>query len=152
MGAEIGQPEEWSEKGEVPWHLLNDEAHKGVAQMFAALNHLYGKTPALWERDFDPAGFVWIDCEDAERAVLSYRRKGFASEVICVHNFSAHHYPRYVVQYGAESVDEIFNSDACEYGGSGRLNGQTEIIRNHEGSPIAFVIDLPPLTTCIFTL
>ncbi|MBS0622762.1 MAG: 1,4-alpha-glucan branching protein GlgB [Verrucomicrobia bacterium] len=152
MGAEMGQPTEWNEKQVIPWELLDHPQHKGLWEMFLQLNHLYLNTPALWELDFASSGFAWIDAQDAQRAVLSYRRIGFASQVVCVHNFSRNDYPRYVVQEEAEKVHEIFNSDKREFGGEGRLNLEIDIVRNQENEPIEFVIHLPPLTTCIFAL
>jgi 1,4-alpha-glucan branching enzyme len=100
MGGELGQPTEWSEKGEVPWQLLEKEEHRALHEMVRALNHLYLATPALWELDHDPEGFAWIDCEDKENCILSYRRKGVASEVICVHNFLPKHHKEYPLEQG----------------------------------------------------
>ena len=41
----------------------------------ADLNRAYSQERALHEVDFDPAGFEWIDCCDAEDSTLSFIRK-----------------------------------------------------------------------------
>ena len=60
------------------------------------LNRLYRATPALYQRDFDPSGFEWIDHDDAQHAVLSFVRRGAdaGSLVVVVCNFTP------VVQHG----------------------------------------------------
>ena len=39
------------------------------------LNQLYAASPALWQADYDHAGFYWIDCTDQENSVLSFVRQ-----------------------------------------------------------------------------
>src|SRR5437773_3988602 len=49
-------------------------AHAGVQQWVADLNQVYRSEPALYEVDFDSAGFEWIDCHDADASVLRDRK------------------------------------------------------------------------------
>ncbi len=126
MGGELGQPTEWSEKEEVPWDLLNDPEHADLHAMVRNLGHLYRNTPALWERDFERDGFEWINCEDKENCILSYRRIGVASEVICVHNFLPNHHKEYPLENGGV----IFSTAG-------------------EVSRTATTIEVPPLSTLI---
>ena len=46
------------------------------ARLVGDLNRVYRETPALWSRDIDPAGFAWIDANDASGNVFSFLRYG----------------------------------------------------------------------------
>ena len=50
------------------------------------LNHFYLENKSLWEKDFDPSGFVWIDCDDAQRSIVSFERRGNKEndKIVCV--------------------------------------------------------------------
>ena len=89
------------------------------------LNRLYRAEPALYELDFDPAGFEWIDCNDSEGSTLSLLRKGKspADLLLVVLNFTP--VPRHNYRVGAPRGGfwkEELNSDAWIYGGSGQGN------------------------------
>ena len=73
MGSEIGQFKEWDYKGQIEWFLLDYPAHAMLQLYSARLNHLYLETPALWERDDSWQGFGWIDADNRDMSVLSYR-------------------------------------------------------------------------------
>ncbi len=75
MGGEFGQRREWNHDDALEWWLLGNDAHGGLQRWVEDLNRLYRNEPALHELDFDPAGFEWIDCNDAEASVLSFLRK-----------------------------------------------------------------------------
>src|SRR5205085_2619625 len=62
MGAEFGQGREWSHDRSLDWHLLDRPLHRGIRQFMKDLNAAYRSEPALHQRDFEPAGFQWIDC------------------------------------------------------------------------------------------
>jgi len=76
MGGEIGQWSEWSHDASLEWHLLQYAPHEGVKRWVSDLNRVYRSEPALHEYDCDPAGFEWIDCNDAEGSPLSLMRQG----------------------------------------------------------------------------
>ena len=44
----------------------------------------------MWRRDFEPAGFHWLDAYDAGQSVLAFQRNGQPDEdpVVCVANFT----------------------------------------------------------------
>ena len=52
-------------------------AHAGIQALVRDLNRLYRDEPALWELDSDPAGFQWIEPNDAdsERARVRARAR-----------------------------------------------------------------------------
>ena len=122
MGDEFGQHREWAHDHSVDWHLLEDPFHARLQQWIADLNHLYRTEPALYELDFDPHGFEWINANDGDNSVLSYVRKDKARRrclaVAC--NFTP--IPRYKYLIGVPAGGywkEILNSDAIQYSGSG---------------------------------
>jgi 1,4-alpha-glucan branching enzyme len=151
MGAEIGQWDEWNCKGEVPWNLLQHSTHQGVQTMVKELNHLYMRSPCLWERDFDYTGFQWVNFADEYNSVICYFRVGGNERFLCVHSFTPTYYPDYYVHLGGfTTIEEVFNSDAEKYGGSGKINDSPQIIQGSQGCPEGIKVHLAPLATMIF--
>ncbi len=90
MGSELAPQEEWTEQDALPWHLLDRPAHREVYDLFVRLNDVADSWPALWRRDLDPAGFQWLDVDDADHAMFAFARwdlDGVAA-VVCLANFS----------------------------------------------------------------
>ncbi|MGD2126737.1 MAG: 1,4-alpha-glucan branching protein GlgB [Desulfobacteraceae bacterium] len=150
MGGELAQWNEWYHDGGLDWHLLEYAPHAGLQRWVKDLNEVYKGEPALHEKDFEPAGFEWIDCADSQQGVLSLLRKGHSEDdlIIVVCNFTP--VPRYNYRVGAPKDGfwkEILNSDAGEYGGSnvGNQGGITgEPVSTH-GRSHTLNITLPPL-------
>ncbi len=152
MGCEIGQTSEWDVNESIPWHLLQYDPHKGVQNTIKDLNKTYRHCPSLYDKNYSPEGFSWIDYGDTENTVLSYIRHGHKSHVVVVLNFSP------VVRHGyrigvpaALSYSEIFNSDIEEYWGSNVTNNKkikvsTEPSHGHNNS---IEITIPPLAGII---
>jgi 1,4-alpha-glucan branching enzyme len=150
MGAEFGQRAEWNHDGELEWHLLEQPKHQGIARWVRDLNTTYRAEPALHALDCDPAGFAWVDCDDAANSTISWmRRGGAAREVIVVAcNFTP--VPRHGVRLGVPYSghwQELLNSDAPLYGGSGQgnLGGADAHPVSSHGHPQSLVVTLPPL-------
>ncbi|MCA0146440.1 1,4-alpha-glucan branching protein GlgB [Blastococcus sp. LR1] len=78
MGSEFAQDSEWAESRSLDWWHLDDPAHRGILQLVSDLNARYKEYDALWSLDVDPAGFQWIDANDATGNVLSFLRYGKA--------------------------------------------------------------------------
>jgi len=151
MGAELGQWNEWSAKGEVEWPLLSFIPHQEIQRLVRELNHFYLAHSALWERDFHYTGFEWVDFADAKNSVIAYLRKGDHGTLLCVHNFT----PMYHHEYNfwlknIASVQEVFNSDAERYGGTGKLNTNPYVICNSDGHSVGLKIQIAPLATMVF--
>jgi 1,4-alpha-glucan branching enzyme len=151
MGGEFGQRQEWSEKRELDWHLLQHEGHQGIHKLVQDLNRLYREQPALHRLDYNAAGFEWIDCHDSTQSVVSYLRKpdqhGGEALVILV-NFTPvprHHYRIGVPLAG--NWQEIFNSDSTYYGGSNLGNPFTLTATDTPwmARPASVEVTLPPL-------
>jgi len=153
MGCEFAQDREWNFEQSLDWHLLDYAPHAGMQQLVRDLNQLYRTTPALYQLDFEPAGFEWIDHSDAERSVLSFIRRGVdsVSFIVVVCNFTPNVWNGYrlgVPQAG--TYYEKLNTDSAHYGGSniGTPLGaaSAEEVPMH-GQPCSIVINLPPLAT-----
>ena len=124
MGCEIGQFCEWNHEKELDWFLLDYEAHYRHQLYMADLNNFYLANPALFERDCGWNGFKWIDADDSERSVISFRRiADNGSELIIAINFTPQTYSDYFLPVPEDGIyEEVFNSDDKRYGGSGVTN------------------------------
>lgn len=153
MGCELGQWNEWWCKEEIHWHLLQFPIHSGLQTLVKEINHFYLKQRELWEKDFDHTTFEWIDFSDTQNSVISYKRKGFSSELLCVHHFTPNFNPYYFITLpNVKSVEEVFNTDDEKYGGSGKGNHKVEIVKNEQGVSLGINIALAPLATQIFKI
>ena len=145
MGNEIGEWDEWYCKRELNWNLLRYPQHQGLSRFVREMNHFYLGHAALWELDDEWQGYQWIDFSDREHSVISYLRKGMGRVLVCAHNFTPELIPNYFIRLmGLSRVEEIFNSDAEEFGGSNQRNVKVEVF------PDGFQIHLSPLATMIF--
>jgi 1,4-alpha-glucan branching enzyme len=155
MGTEFGQESEWAEARELDWWLLEHPEHSGVQSLVRDLNKVYAETPALWAQDNDPAGFRWLDANDASHNVFSFLRTApGAAPLVCVVNFAAVPHHDYRVGFpSAGTWREVLNSDAESYSGSGVGNlGQVEATdRPWNDQPASATLSLPPLGTLWFT-
>jgi 1,4-alpha-glucan branching enzyme len=153
MGNEFGEGREWSEKGELDWSLLEIHWHAGVKALLRDLSHLYRDLPPLHELDFEPAGFQWVDCHDADQSILSFlRRDRHGRAVLCAFNFTP--VPREGYRIGCPAPGfwrEIFNSDSVFYGGSNLGNGAGLMSEDPPwmGFQQSLVLTLPPLAGVI---
>jgi len=155
MGAEFGQTREWYHEASLDWHLLDTgPLHRGLQTLVRDLNRLYRGEHALHQVDFEPAGFQWIDCDDADQSVVSFVRRARDSGdfVLVVANFTP--VPRLGYRVGAPRggyYRELLNTDATVYGGSGLGNagGAWAEPQSWQGQPCSLVLTLPPLATLV---
>jgi 1,4-alpha-glucan branching enzyme len=155
MGSEFGQGSEWSAERGLDWWMADYEYHSGARQLVSDLNHAYRSTPALWAQDNTPAGFSWIDANDAAGNVLSFLRRAEGrpdqagpAVVACVANFSGGPHANY--RLGLPHTGrwrELINTDAADYGGSGVGNFGVIEARPEpwHGQPASAVLTVPPL-------
>ena len=155
MGSEFGQWSEWRHDGSLDWHLLSFPSHRGVQQLLGDLNRLYTSEPALYELDFDPAGFEWVDANDADASVYAFMRKGKTTSTKFLIVFNATPVVRENYRVGVPNGGlwrEVINSDASEYWGSGVGNSggaEATPIESH-GRSHSVVLTLPPLSAIFF--
>jgi 1,4-alpha-glucan branching enzyme len=153
MGNEFAQDREWNHDISLDWHLLEQPKHLGISNLYKNLNKTYQSTPALYECDHDPAGFRWIDHNNAEQSVVSLLRRNASNteQVVAVANFTP--IPRDNFRVGVEQKGDyvlILNTDNAEYDGSDYLSS-TNAVRSSENQacndcPYSIVITLPPLS------
>ncbi|MEC7523436.1 MAG: 1,4-alpha-glucan branching protein GlgB [Myxococcota bacterium] len=154
MGSELAQWREWNHDASLDWHLAEDEMHGGVMRLLGDLNRSYRAEGAMHRGDCEPGGFTWIDGSDAERSVLSYLRQGDgAPPVLVVLNFTP--VVRYDYRVGVPrggAWEEILNTDAATYGGSG-VGNLGEVVAHDvpaHGQPLSLSVTLPPLAAVWF--
>ena len=155
MGCELAQWAEWDHESSVDWAALQYENHEGVQRWVRDLNTFYRGEPALYETDFDPAGWRWVDADDSDNSVLTYMRlrKDGSSPMVIACNFTplARNGYRIGVPHPGH-WREMLNSNAGIYGGTdeGNFFGcMTEAVPHH-GFEQSLLVDLPPLAMVVF--
>ncbi len=150
MGIEMAQWGEWKHDQSIDWHLLQYGPHQGIHQWIKDLNRLYRQEPALFERDFTPDGFEWIDLNDYNQGVISFLRKSAdgKSKIAAICNFTPMTWHGYNVGVPEPGLwRELLNSDAAIYGGSGQgnLGGSQAKAKPFHGRPYSISLTIPPL-------
>jgi 1,4-alpha-glucan branching enzyme len=158
MGGEIGQWREWNHDWQLDWETLGDPRHAGLQRWVRDLNRCYVREASLWDADFDPAGFSWIDCNDHEHSIIALTRRanrpmGEAANrpiefVIAVVNFTP--VPRREYRLGVPAAGdyvELLNSDADVYGGSniGNQGRVSAVKKPSHGCEWSLSLTVPPL-------
>ena len=156
MGQDFAQPEEWSEQTGLHWELLQQTEHKQMQEYMKALLAFYKSHPALYERDFVPEGFEWINFTEWEKNIVSFLRKTRKSEemLLVVCNFSDVTYEDYQVGVPyAGKYKEVFNSDAKNFGGEGVTNPRVKMTKKEECDERKYSIRIkvPALGVSIFS-
>jgi 1,4-alpha-glucan branching enzyme len=155
MGSEFGQSAEWNFEGSLDWHLLQYDYHDGVKKAITDLNALYKSQPALYEKQFSPEGFEWINYSDHQNAVMTFIRKGNnpKDDVIVVCNFTQVVRENYRIGVPKKGkLTEIFNSDSSVYGGSGVKNPKKLTVEAlpYDGRDYSVELLLPPLSVTVY--
>ena len=149
MGQEFGQPSEWSEERGLDWWILDQPIHRGLLNLVGQLNRTYREQPALWSRDNDPGGFEWLDAGDAEHNVVSFLRwDNDGNPIAVLMNFSGNTVGPYRVGLPFTGTwDEILNTDAADFGGSGvgNFGAVTATDEPWSSRPASAELTLPPL-------
>ncbi|MFC4885878.1 1,4-alpha-glucan branching enzyme [Streptomyces beijiangensis] len=157
MGQEFAQGAEWSEAHGPDWWLLDpsyaaESDHRGVRDLVRDLNTTYTATPALWQRDTDPAGFAWVEGDAAEDNVFAFLRyDAGGTPLLALSHFSpvVRHEYRLGVPGAVPAWQEVLNTDLSRYGGSDVRNPdplKPESVP-HDGRPSSIQLTLPPLST-----
>nr|WP_315156107.1 1,4-alpha-glucan branching protein GlgB [uncultured Flavobacterium sp.] len=157
MGSEFGQSAEWNFESSLDWHLLQYPFHDGIKSVITELNTLYKSQPALYEKQFSPEGFEWINYSDHENAVMTYIRKGndAKNDLIVICNFTPVVRENYRIGIPKKGeLIEIFNSDAKIFGGSGvQQTGKLKVEATpYDGRDYSIALTLPPLAISVFKI
>lgn len=148
MGGEFAQYSEWSEARSLDWHLLQYADHQEMQAYVKELNHLYAEESAFWAEDFDPNGFQWIECDDAESSIVSFVRRSQEKELVFLCNFTPVVHRGFSLGVPQEGVyHERLNSDAARFGGSDVINAVPLQSRAEPAGrcPFQVELDVPPL-------
>ncbi|HZV35241.1 MAG TPA: 1,4-alpha-glucan branching protein GlgB [Verrucomicrobiae bacterium] len=157
MGGEFGQRAEWNANASLDWHLLDQGPyHRGLQRFVEDLNKLYLAEPALWEGDYDPGGFYWIDCADHRNSVFSFARQNpdRTSELVVILHLTPVLRTNYRIGLPRPGIwREVLNSDASLYGGGnqgnfGQVMAQDYNVHNQSYSA---EFTLPPLSIMAFS-
>lgn len=155
QGGDIGQRDEWNDDKSVDWNLLSYPPHARLQKYMADLGAMYLREKSLWEVDFDPEGFEWIDFNDWEMSIVSFMRKAKDPLDYLVFAFNFTPVPRWDYRVGVPEdcyYEEILNSDSQNYFGSNIGNGGGVMADNTvcHGKPFSLKITLPPLAMVVF--
>ncbi|RIV30310.1 1,4-alpha-glucan branching protein GlgB [Flagellimonas lutimaris] len=154
MGGEFGQSSEWNFQESLEWHLTQYDFHSGIQEVVKDLNKMYKNNPALYEKQFSPEGFQWIEYNDQENTVISYIRKGEdpKDDLIIVCNFTP--VPRENYRLGVPKTSTlklIFNSDDKKYSGSGMGKKTMKPSKTAwNGQKQSVLMNLPPLGVVVY--
>jgi 1,4-alpha-glucan branching enzyme len=150
MGQEFAQEVEWSHERSLDWHLLEESDKSGIQMLVRDLNRAYRAEPALWENDFDPSGFYWIEPNDSDSNVVAFARTSKDHERVVIFAGNLSPVPRGPYRIGLPRSGrwkELVNTDAESYGGAniGNYGGvEAEPIPWH-GQSFSAEVTLPPL-------
>ena len=148
MGSELASRREWNHDTSLDWHLADRPFHAGLLRFLEDLGRLYRDWPELWRADVDPAGFAWLDPDDAAHAIVSYLRRDGDRHLVVLLNLTPVPRERYRVGVPASGrYDVVLWSDAAAYGGAGV--GQVDRVPTEDvpwqGQAASAVLTLPPL-------
>jgi 1,4-alpha-glucan branching enzyme len=124
MGNEFGQTSEWNYKTELQWHLLEYGPHKKLQECVKELNRLLQREPALYECQFSPSGFQWVDLNHRNDCVMVYKRMGRSEEedILVMLNLNPMPKEGWEFEVRRQYKTEIFNSDDVRFGGTGNYS------------------------------
>lgn len=148
MGNEFAQTGEWNFAQSLDWHLLQYPVHKGLHDYVRDLNLLYTSETSMYENQFNPAGFEWVEANDDDNSIYIYLRKGKNENdvTMTVLNLTSRVLDYKIGVNEGTNWEVILNSDDSKYGGSGV---KAEILDEEDDEwmyrPNAIVLQLPPL-------
>ncbi len=157
MGSELGQWHEWREAEQLDWAALTNSSHQGLQHFVRELNHLYARSPQLFQSDIDPSGFRWVDLHNGNESVWAFERLATGAEThppyLCVFNGTP--VPRDGYGFNLQSAGEyhkILDSDAPQFGGSGYNTQSVAFAEGNAGQAGGALLrlNLPPLGAMIF--
>jgi 1,4-alpha-glucan branching enzyme len=155
MGTELAPEREWNHEDGLDWSDLARPDHAGIATWLRDLNRLHQVTPALHERDDDPAGFQWIEHDAASISAFTFLRwDSRGTPVLVAMNATPVVRPDHRIGVPvAGAWTELLNSDAVGYGGSGvgNLGAVTAGDDGAHGFAHSLALTLPPLAIVVLT-
>ena len=140
MGNELGQLREWDERRGQDWDILKYPMHGAFCKLIHDLNECYREHPALYEWDYDPKGFSWIDCHLEEKNVYVMRRNAKSESIMAIFNFSGKEQVYCCPAEVGDTLTLLLDSDGTWYGGNSSHPVMKMDIRN------SYNMVIPPFT------
>ncbi len=139
MGSEFAQENEWNSLEELEWKKIT-AAGEGLLSLIHDLNSAYCSYKDLQSDN----NFSWIDFSDVNNTVMSFMR----GNTVCIFNFTPVEREHYAIGVDMPGeYNEILNTDAEKYGGSGILNKNiTACDYSMHNRKYSVELDLPPLS------
>ena len=153
MGGEFAQEREWNHDQSLDWHLLDDPQHRGVQALVRDLNRLYRELPALHVLDAEPAGFEWIDADDADHSVYAFLRNGGPDDAPVARRLQLHagRAPGLPRRRAARRRAGSSASTPTPRSTAARMSATAGVVRAEpapwQGRPASLSLTLPPLAT-----
>lgn len=134
--------------------MNRDSYDKEFNDYIRDLNAFYRSHPALYDMDYNPDGFRWINCISADETIVVFERIAQnGEELIIVANFTPVKRANYKIGVPhAGKYKEIFNSDSSAYGGSDFNNPRLKVSKKDEcdGFEDSVRIKVPPMGISVF--
>lgn len=152
MGNEFAQTAEWNYTQSLDWHLLQYPVHQGMQNYVKDLNAIYTTETSLYQNQFKPEGFEWVEANDGDNSIFIYLRKGKEEDdvTMTVLNLTPRVFDYKIGVNEGTNWEVILNSDDEKYGGSGV---KAEVVDEEDDEwmyrPNAIVLTLPPLAGVI---
>lgn len=154
MGQDLGQKSEWVEDKAVDFSLLNDADNKDLHDYFKKLLSLYKNNSSLYETDYMPEGFLWLDVDSSDKNIFAFCRKNEKETLVFFLNFSGNPYKKYELKVptGAEysvvldtngNINKTYKAKLFE----NEIDG--EIKDGKEDKSYYIEIDIEPLSAVI---
>ena len=123
MGNEIPEFIEWRYYESLEWFLLDNEKHKKHHDFVKAINNLYLKEKAFYEKDMKVwEGFDFIDANNSKQHIFIYERIALdpSDRCIVVLNFGKDEIESFKLGVNVPGeYEEIINSNDKRWGGTG---------------------------------
>ncbi|MDD6247289.1 MAG: 1,4-alpha-glucan branching protein GlgB [Firmicutes bacterium] len=153
MGNELAQFIEWNYTQGLDWVLLDYDRHRQMQAFVRELNHFYLEHPQLWENDSDWDGFQWIDCDDRDRSIVTFRRiSRSGKELVVICNFCPVVRERYRVGLPkAGWYVPVLNTDEARFGGYGFMARPRKAEKKpYQKLPYSAEFYLPPMSVTYY--
>lgn len=146
MGNELAHFREWDETRECDWFLLKYPVHDAFHQYFAKLGEIYKKTPALHEKEYEWDSFQWIDADNADQNLFSFKRVSEDREYITIMNFSPNTYEKKPFGVGySGTYSEVINTEMDVFGGTLTEKQKIKSVKEEcNKQPYKIEVDVPP--------
>ena len=151
MGNEIGQFREWDEKAELDWDLLKYPAHDSFREYLKRLNEIYCTYPQLYEGEYEPEQFKWLEVNAPEQSVYIYQRGSGNKKIVAAFNFSNQDYENFpIITEEERTFTELINSDYEIYGGKTPVKDEMKQSEKRETKGYVTKIHLPGFSGSIW--